>query len=319
MKKDMSYAGVMGRKNQILKDSVGIDFTQFERGTVAFDYATLMKSVEYSMEDLIRIQRGTNVGQTPILEMKNLTALARKFAPEGKGARIFVKDEACNPAGSFKDRRAAISVHQAKQMGYKGVITATSGNYGAAVASQAAKHGLQCIVIQEAYDSNHVGQPEILEKARKCEAFGADVIQLSVGPELFYVTLRLLEETGYFNASLYTPYAIAGVETLGYEISRQMRELVGRDPDAVCVTNAGGGNLTGTARGLPTPGPGIPGSSRPAWTSRACIWLRIRTSTGSPSPPDTPASACPSYLGPTVRMCRAPPAAPYVTWTAMSQ
>lgn len=250
MKKDMSYAGVMGRKNQILKDSVGIDFTQFERGTVAFDYATLMKSVEYSMEDLIRIQRGTNVGQTPILEMKNLTALARKFAPEGKGARIFVKDEACNPAGSFKDRRAAISVHQAKQMGYKGVITATSGNYGAAVASQAAKHGLQCIVIQEAYDSNHVGQPEILEKARKCEAFGADVIQLSVGPELFYVTLRLLEETGYFNASLYTPYAIAGVETLGYEISQQMKELVGRDPDAVVVTNAGGGNLTGTARGL---------------------------------------------------------------------
>ena len=30
----------------------------------------------------------------------------------------------------------------------------------------------------------------------------------------------------------------------------QFREKEGRDPDAVVITNAGGGNLTGTARGL---------------------------------------------------------------------
>lgn len=29
--------------------------------------------------------------------------------------------------------------------------------------------------------------PEILEKQRACEALGAEVIQLTVGPELFYV------------------------------------------------------------------------------------------------------------------------------------
>lgn len=62
--------------------------------------------------------------------------------------------------------------------------------------------------------------------------------------------LILLEETGYFNASLYTPFGIAGIETLGCEIATQFRERVGRDPDAVVCTNAGGGNLTGTARGL---------------------------------------------------------------------
>ncbi len=76
------------------------------------------------------------------------------------------------------------------------------------------------------------------------------MVQLTVGPELFYTFLTLLEETGYFNASLYTPFGIAGVETLGYELAIQMRELVGRDPDVVVCTNAGGGNLTGTARGL---------------------------------------------------------------------
>mgnify|MGYP001630558682 FL=1 len=59
-----------------------------------------------------------------------------------------------------------------------------------------------------------------------------------------------MEETGYFNASLYTPFAIAGIESLGYEIAMQFRERYGKDPDVVMCTNAGGGNLTGTARGL---------------------------------------------------------------------
>ena len=76
------------------------------------------------------------------------------------------------------------------------------------------------------------------------------MVQLSVGPELFYTFLTILEQTGYFNASLYTPFAIAGVETLGYEIAMQFRERYGKDPDVVVCTNAGGGNLTGTARGL---------------------------------------------------------------------
>lgn len=114
----------------------------------------------------------------------------------------------------------------------------------------AARLGLKCIVVQECYDSRRVGQPEILEKQRACEAMGAEVVQLTVGPELFYETLMLLEDTGFYNASLYTPSAIAGIETLGWEIAQQCRSQLGRDPDVVVATNAGGGNITGTARGL---------------------------------------------------------------------
>jgi len=250
MNKDMSYEGVMSRRSEIMKKSVGIDYATFEREGIAFDYERMMKETGYTLEEMTEIQGSTGVGNTPLLELKNLTALARKFAPEGNGARIFIKDEASNPSGSFKARRAANAVYHAKKLGYKGVIAATSGNYGAAVASQAAMQGLKCIIVQECYDSKGVGQPEIVEKARKCEAYGAEVVQLTVGPELFYTFLKLLEETGYFNASLYTPFGIAGVETLGYELAMQFREREGRDPDVVVCTNAGGGNLTGTARGL---------------------------------------------------------------------
>jgi len=250
MIKDMSVEVVMERKGEIMIDAIGIDYDEFESGCIAFDYERMMRETGYTLEEIQKIQKETGVGNTPILELRNLTKLARKYAPKGKGARIFIKDEAANPSGSFKDRRAATSCYHAQKLGYKGVIAATSGNYGAAVASQAAIRGLKCIVVQECYDSRGVGQPEIIEKARKCEAYGAEVVQLTVGPELFYTFLILLEETGYFNASLYTPFGIAGVETLGYELSMQFREQEGRDPDVVVVTNAGGGNLTGTARGL---------------------------------------------------------------------
>lgn len=248
--RDLSYTGVMQRKNEIMKEAIGIDYSVFEYGKIAFNYEKMMQNVAYSMEEMQRIQKETKVGNTPLFELKNITKLIRKYAEPDKGARLFIKDEAANASGSFKARRAAISVYHAQKNGYKGVIAATSGNYGAAVASQAAQRGLKCIIVQEVYDSSKRGQPEIIEKARKCEAFGAEVIQLTVGPELFYTFLKVIEETGFFNASLYTPFGIAGVETLGYEIANQMMEMEGRYPDTVVATHAGGGNLTGTARGL---------------------------------------------------------------------
>ncbi len=250
MNRDMSYEAVMSRKNEIMKKALGVNYEDYELSEIAFDYDSLMEDVDLTMEDIRRIQREVSVGDTPLVELKNMTALARKFSEPGKGARIFIKDEAGNPSGSFKDRRASLSVYKAKALGYKGVVTATSGNYGAAVASQAAKLGLKCIVVQECYDSEGVGQPEILEKRRKCEALGAEVISLTVGPELFYSFLSILEETGYFNASLYSSFGIRGVESLGYEIAEEVKEKYGKFPEAVLVTHAGGGNITGTARGL---------------------------------------------------------------------
>ena len=250
MSKDNSFSAVMARKAEIIRNAVGVDYKQFESGSIAFDYERMMASTGYTLEDVAEIQRGFAIGNTPLIELKNITTLVRKLSKEGYGARIFIKDEAANPSGSFKVRRAATSIHHAKRMGSKGALSATSGNYGAAVASCCAKSGLKCIVVQECYDSRGVGQPEIIEKARKCESLGAEVVQLTVGPELFYTVLRMLEDTGYFNASLYTAFGIAGIETLGYEVATQCRDQLGKDPDVVVCTNAGGGNLTGTARGL---------------------------------------------------------------------
>ena len=244
------YLEIMSKKRDILLRSTGIDYEKFEISPIAFEYEKLMNSCQYSLEDVQKILKETGIWETPLVELKNLTDLIRSVSPSGKGGRIFIKDEAANPSGSFKDRRAALSIHHAKKLGYNGVVAASSGNYGAAVASQAAKRGLKAIILQEVYDSKKVGQPEILEKTRSCEAYGAEVWQLTVGPELFYIMLSVLDETDFFSASLYVPTSILGIETLGYEVAHQLRRLEGRFPDAVLVTHAGGGNVTGTARGL---------------------------------------------------------------------
>ena len=248
--RDLSYAAVMARKNAIMKASMGMDYDTFALSPVAFDYERMMRETGYSLEDVARIQADTKVGNTPLFELTRLTEAVRRTAAPGKGATILVKDEAANASGSFKARRASISAYEARKKGYKGLAAATSGNYGAAVASQAAMRGLKCVILQEVFDSRFVGQPEIVEKSRACEAYGAEVQRLSVGPELFYQLLMTLEETGFFNASLYTPFGIKGVETLGVEIAQQVRARYRKDPDAVVITHAGGGNLTGTARGL---------------------------------------------------------------------
>lgn len=247
---DNSYAAVMARKNEIMRAALGLDYESFVISPISFDYDALMAGAGYSLAEVAEIQRQTKVGQTPLHELTRLTEAVRAISEPGKGATILLKDEAANASGSFKARRASMSAYQAHRAGFAGMVTATSGNYGAAVASQVAQRGLKYIVVQEVYDSRGVGQPEIVEKARACQAYGAEVIRLTVGPELFYVLLRTLEETGYFNASLYTPFGILGIETLGAEIGREVRQRYGADPDVVMVTHAGGGNVTGTARGL---------------------------------------------------------------------
>ena len=244
------FDAIMARRGEIMRGALGMDYSEFELSPIAFDYERMMAAHGYSLDDIVEIQTKAGVGHTPLLELRNLTDVVRSTCEPGKGARIFVKDEAANLAGAFKDRRASVSMHVAKEKGYEGVIAATSGNYGAAVASQAARAGLKCIIVQECYDSHKIGQPEIVEKARICEAYGAEVVQLTVGPELFFHMVELLDTTGYFAASLYSSFGVSGIETLGLEVSQEMRALTGADPTACVITHAGGGNTTGTARGL---------------------------------------------------------------------
>ncbi|MBQ9059914.1 MAG: PLP-dependent lyase/thiolase, partial [Firmicutes bacterium] len=107
----------MGRSNEIQKKALGLDYDDFETSPIAFAYDMLMTSSGYTLEEVNRVQSLFGVGNTPLLEARNITKLARKYAKPVYGARIVIQDEAANPSGSFKDRRAACAVYHAKKLG----------------------------------------------------------------------------------------------------------------------------------------------------------------------------------------------------------
>ncbi len=107
-----SYKDVMARRAAIVLASVGIDYERYSTGALAFDYEGLLADAGYDLDTARRVQSRTAVGDTPLVELPNITALVRAVSAPGKGARVFLKDEAANPTGSFKDRRASLSVHE---------------------------------------------------------------------------------------------------------------------------------------------------------------------------------------------------------------
>ena len=114
-----SYAAIMDQRAEIMRASVDIDYERYATGRLAFDYERLMADTGYDIETARNVQTATSVGNTPLVELRNITELARSVSAPGKGARIFVKDEAANPSGSFKDRRASLSVHEARKRGFR--------------------------------------------------------------------------------------------------------------------------------------------------------------------------------------------------------
>ena len=77
------YAAVMEQRAAILHASSGIDYAQYTTGALAFDYERLFADTGYDVVSASTVQRRTGVGQTPLVELHNITALVRAVAPSG--------------------------------------------------------------------------------------------------------------------------------------------------------------------------------------------------------------------------------------------
>ena len=85
------------------------------------------------------------IGKTPLMEVKNLE---KEF---GLRARVLVKLEYFNPAGSVKDRVALSMIEEAERTGRirqgATIIEPTSGNTGIGLASAAASKGYKAVFV----------------------------------------------------------------------------------------------------------------------------------------------------------------------------
>jgi threonine synthase len=153
----------------------------------------------------------------------------------GVGDRLFVKDEARNPTGSFKARGLALAVSMARALGAKALSAPSAGNAAGALAAYGAAAGIPVVV----------AMPEDTPKAfiDECRHYGAEV-HLVAGT--IADAGRFLRERGprdtFDVSTLREPYRIEGKKTMAYELWEQ---LTGELPDVILYPTGGGTGLVG--------------------------------------------------------------------------
>ncbi len=160
----------------------------------------------------------------PLLNRQNLKTLGEGNTPLhhaqnlGKKLnlkRLYIKNEGMNPTGAFKDRGSFVELHKAKELGYKTVCVASTGNMAASVAAYAGQVGLACYVLV----------PENTPRGKLAQAlsYGAHVIQVrGTYTDAFGLCVQVAQKYGYYLAGDYA-FRGEGQKSLSYEVCEQLR------------------------------------------------------------------------------------------------
>ncbi|HEV8717199.1 MAG TPA: threonine ammonia-lyase [Candidatus Binatia bacterium] len=156
------------------------------------------------------------------------------------GARVFFKLDNLQMTGSFKQRGALnklLSLRPDERQ--KGVIAASAGNHGLAVAFHAQRLGIPAAIVMPRFAP--------LIKVSWARRYGAEVILAGADfDEALAEAQRLQRERGsLFVPAFNDPLVVAGQGTLGLEVLEQVPDL-----DAVLVPVGGGGLIGGIALAL---------------------------------------------------------------------
>ncbi len=172
-------------------------------------------------------------GWTPLLAPEPLRALLDM-------PRLFVKDEGCNPTGSFKARGMSAALSRAAELGAREFTVPSAGNAAGALAAYAAAGGMKA----------HVFMPQDTPKANvvECKAYGADCTLVDgFITDAGKLSAKMALQRGWFDVStLREPYRVEGKKSMGYEIVEQL----GRVPDVIVYPTGGGTGIVGIWKAL---------------------------------------------------------------------
>jgi threonine synthase len=187
------------------------------------------------------------VGWTPLFQPARLAAKAGV-------PRLWLKDDGRNPTASFKDRASAVVVARAQQVGAKTVVTASTGNAGAALAGMAAAAGQPAVILA----------PKTAPPAKVAQLliFGARVFLVEgTYDQAFDLTLEAAREFGWYCRNTgHNPFTAEGKKTVAFEICEQFTrsQTGGPDPkrcqwdapEAIFVSVGDGNIISGLHKGL---------------------------------------------------------------------
>ena len=151
---------------------------------------------------------------------------------------LWIKDEGKNPTASFKDRASAIVVGRAKEIGAGVVVTASTGNAGAALAGMAAAIGQKAIIFA----------PKTAPPAKVAQllVYGAEVILVDGNYDAaFDLTIEAAGEFNWYCRNTgYNPFTAEGKKTAAFEIWEQIYLTLEEDSKPLCIfVSVGDGNI----------------------------------------------------------------------------
>ena len=151
--------------------------------------------------------------------------------------QLWVKDESSNPTASFKDRASAILVARAKEIGAEVIVTASTGNAGAALAGMAAAVDQESVIFA----------PKTAPPAKVAQLliYGARVILVDDNYDAAYqLSLDATAEFGWYNRNTgYNPFTAEGKKTAAYEIWEQVLLTNQLDRPLCVFVSVGDGNI----------------------------------------------------------------------------
>jgi threonine synthase len=175
-------------------------------------------------------------GWTPVFK---LDRLAEKLGLQ----QLWLKDESRNPTASFKDRASAVVVARAREINAEIVVTASTGNAGAALAGMSAAVGQQAVIFA----------PKSAPPAKVAQllVFGAKVILVDGSyDDAFDLTVMAANEFGWYCRNTgYNPFTAEGKKTAAFEIWEYMQEAIGAAPYTVFISVGDGNIISGIHKG----------------------------------------------------------------------
>ena len=206
-----------------------------------YSVTTVVSELEYSIwryTEILPVHdpdgRGTplrTVGWTPVYE-------PQKIASDLSLEKLWIKDESRNPTASLKDRASAIVVARAREIGAKVIITASTGNAGAALAGMAAAVGDKAVILA----------PKTAPPAKVAQllVYGAKVILVDGNyDQAFDLSIQAASEFGWYCRNTgYNPFTTEGKKTAALEIWEQVLLNYPEMKKPLCIfTSVGDGNI----------------------------------------------------------------------------
>lgn len=171
-----------------------------------------------------------SVGWTPVYSPPQL-------AMTSSLANLWIKDESPNPTASFKDRASAILVARAQEIGAQVIVTASTGNAGAALAGMAAAAGARAVIFA----------PKTAPPAKVAQLliFGARVYLVDgTYDDAVELSRQASDEFGWYCRNTgYNPFTAEGKKTAALEIWEQVIATTKLEKPLSVFVSVGDGNI----------------------------------------------------------------------------